>query len=150
MTLSGQEVWYIMTVKWNDMREQRRNEVMEWRRRTLARVDGDLLNPIYQWPRYIRRILFQTAYPIGDRQTFTLYLFFVGNGVAPLVFGKWILSSIALVNWQRRDRIANKRIQQMKWIQNNLANHVHDWRYFDLERRRIVYFNGVVYHENSL
>ena len=32
-------------------------EVMQWRRRKVDAIDGDLLAPIYLWPTYIRRIL---------------------------------------------------------------------------------------------
>ena len=148
MALNGNEIRYMMRHEWNGLRGTSRDNILARRRNTIARLDGDLINPIYQWPKYIRRIFFQSAYPIADTQTFTLYMFFMGNGVSPLVFCKWILSSIALKDWTRRDRLAEKRITQMKWIRDNVANNQHNWRYYDLDRRRILYLNGQVYIDN--
>ena len=146
MAVNGDEVSYLMRREWNELRYTSKEDILTWRRNAIRRLDGDLINPIFQWPRNIRRIFFQNAYPIGDTQTFTLYLFFVGNGVSPFIFCKWILTSIALKNWVRRDRLAAKRIRQMKYIQHNLDDNRHRWRYFDLDQRRVVYLNGQIYN----
>ena len=141
--VSGQEIEIFMWSEWREnFSTMNRQEVLQWSSITISRLDGDLLAPIHRWPTYIRRMFFQTAFPLGDTQTFKMYLFFVGNGLNPLTATKWIMSSFALSTWNRRERMLRKRISQLKWITENLARNQNHWRYFDLDERRVVYFDG--------
>ena len=116
--------WYTHFVHMN------REHVLNWRITYLRLLDGDLLPPIQLWPKYVRRIFFQTAFPVGERQTFILYLFLIGNGLSPFIAVEWILSSFAISPWRRRKYLLRKRILQIKWIQNNIENNIEHWRYF--------------------
>jgi len=125
-----------------------KEQVSDWRITHLRLLNGDLLPPIQIWPTKIRRILFQTAFPVGDRQTFILYLFFIGNGLSPFIAVEWILSSFAISPWRRREYLLRKRISQLKWIQNNIESNNGHWRYFDCLHRTILYFNGNCFSNN--
>ena len=113
----------------------------------IKEYDGDFFYHIKHWPKYIRRIFFQNKAPIGDTQTFTLLLFFIGNGSSPERAGQWILSNHALFNWSRSQRSALKRIRQIKWIFKNVDENRNKWSYFDIDAKRILYFNGNVYNK---
>lgn len=139
--ISGEEMEIFMLSFWNnDFLHMSRNQAMRWRRQYLQMIDGDLLAPIQLWPKYVRRIFFQTSFPVGDSQTFILYLFMIGNGLSPFVASKWVMSSFAVCTWQRRDRLLRKRIAQIKWIHTNIRNNMSHWRYFDLVEREIRNF----------
>ena len=136
---------------WNsDFVTMSRAQAFRWRNQYLQMIDGDLLAPIQCWPKYLRRIFFKTACPVGDRQTFILYLFMMGNGLSPFVATKWIMSSFAICTWQRREVLLRKRVAQIKWIHNNIRNNMWHWRYFDLVERRILYLDGRVFMTNNV
>ena len=70
----GEEMEIYMLSFWNsDFVIMSRAQAFRWRSQYLQMIDGDLLAPIQYWPKYFQRISFQTAYPVGDRQTRILY-----------------------------------------------------------------------------
>ena len=92
--LSAEEIKYVLTQDWVTIFNCAGQQwIYTYRSNMLRFCDGDGCAPLSRWPPYIRRILFQTIRPIGDRQTFQLMLFFIGNGFPPLKAGKWILTS---------------------------------------------------------
>ena len=142
--INGNEIASFMWTEWRErFSTMDTAQVFDWRRCNIRRLDGNIMPPIATWPTYVRRIFFQTAYPLGNRQVLKLYLFFVGNGVNPLLTVKWIISSFALSTWTiRREPMLRRRINQIKWITDNLPMNQHNWAYYDLDERRIVHFDG--------
>ena len=107
--ISGNEIVTLMRTEWREkFATMNTSQVFEWRRNMIRRIDGDLMPPIATWPSYIRHIFFQTVYPLGDRQMFKLFLFFMGNRLNPLITAKWILSSLALCTWIRGEQILRR------------------------------------------
>ena len=147
--MSAVELYTLLTHLWGVIKTWPQASVLNWRRREIRRMDGELFFKFFKWPRYMRRIYFQNAYPHGDVQTFQLILFLTGNGLSFYRAAKWILSSHALVTWERRDRLVQKRIAQMKWIREHYEMRTNQWRYFDIDARRILYINGRVYTEGN-
>ena len=151
MSISGSEIETYLLTFWNEQFcRMTPATVLVWRRNKMRDLDGDLLPPIQVWPTYIRRIFFQTAYPLGNLQLFKIYLFFVGNGLDPRIGGEWVLSSIAICTWQRRERILRRRVSQIKWIHDNVRRNQHHWRYYDLMRRMVLYIDGRIFSLNNL
>ena len=132
---------------WRDLSRFGKDRMFYYRAAMIKEYDGDIFFPIRLWPKYIRRIFFQKKAPIGDKQTFTILLFFIGNGSSPERAGKWILSSHALFHCSRSQRSALKRIRQIKWIYENLDNNRNKWSYHDIDAKRILYFNNDVFKQ---
>ena len=57
----------------------------------LEYINGDIFYPINLWPMKLQSIFWNK--PIGDKETFVLFLFFIGNGGSPHVITEWILTS---------------------------------------------------------
>ena len=62
--------------------------------------------------------------PIGDTETFKLFLFLVGSGASPGCSADWILTSRS---WADSDRRAEKRARQLDYIFNNLTVNGRGW-----------------------
>ena len=78
--------------------------------------------------------------PISDKETFELFLFFIGNGGSPHTIGEWILTSQA---WAKENCKMEKRARQLDFIFNNrdIKNNV--WFYFDLYHHDYRFLNGM-------
>ena len=139
------ELEIVLRESWDRLRQMSKERVLRYRSELIRTLDGDVFYKIHTWPKYIRRIFFQNHAPIGDKQTFILSLFFVGNGVSFYMAGRWILSSHALFDWSRARHSAVKRIRQLVWISQHMEEKKHKWSYFDIDARRIIYLNGNVF-----
>ena len=147
--MMSSELYIVLVNLWNVMRSWHISRVLEWRRKELRRMDRDIFFKFHKWPRYMRRIYFQNAFPHGDAQTFQLMPFLVGNGLSFYRAAKWVLSSHVLVKLERRDRLARRRIAQIKWIRQHFDQRLNHWRYFDIDERRIVYLIGSIYNQHG-
>ena len=108
MELAASQVNFILTEEWRRLMRHNSDWINDYRRMMICSFDGDWSAPLGRWPAYIRRIFFQRTRSIGNRQTFTLMLFFVGNAFNPLNIGKWIVSSHAICTWDRRRQLVTK------------------------------------------
>ena len=143
--MNAEELEVVLKDCWEHLQRRSKEEVLNYRKFHIKLLDGDIFYKICKWPKYIRRIFFQNHAPIGDKQTFILILFFVGNGVSFYRAGRWILSPHALFDWTRAKHSAAKRIRQIKGIRANIGNNQNKWSYFDIDRNRILYLNGEVF-----
>ena len=101
----------------------------------LQYINGDIFYPINLWPMKLQSIFWNK--PIGDKETFELFLFFIGNGGSPHVIAEWILTSQA---WA--DNKMEKRARQLDFIFNNKDNKSNVWFYFDLYHKDWRFLNG--------
>ena len=77
-TFTANELRILLKAKWNELNTMNLESIGRYRQCHLQRFDGDVTPNLSTWPRHIRRLLFkQTA--IGDRETFTFFLFFIVN-----------------------------------------------------------------------
>ena len=77
--------------------------------------------------------------PIGDKETFKLLLFCLGNGCSPDLICPWILLSQA---WTTPDK-AEKRARQVDYVLNNIDTKRHCWFYFDIDYGKMLHLNGL-------
>ena len=77
--MSSAELYVALVNLWHAKRTWNISQVLEWRQKELKRMDGDIFFKFHKWPKYMRRIYFQNAFPHGDSQTFQLVMFLVGN-----------------------------------------------------------------------
>ena len=133
--------------KLNNFKNMSRQEIRRWRGKRLRLINEEEMVRIYHWPKYVRTVFLKRT-EIGDTDTFLLLLFFLGNGYCPYRAGSWILSSYFQCGNPDVTR-AQKRIRQFVWIVTNLPRNRSKWRYFDLQRRTIQYFEGRVYVPNA-
>ena len=68
-----------------------KSDLVHLRKQLLTELNGDTFFKLNQWPREMKIMLFNK--PIGDRNTFKLMCFLLGNGCPPLLAIKWIMSS---------------------------------------------------------
>lgn len=106
-------------------------------RRTLFQLlNGDVFYPVQVWPKKILSTFWKK--PIGDKDTFQLMLFFLGNGCSPDIITEWIYSSQHWASPQKLD----KRKRQVSFICNNMDSKGHIWFYFDIHHNEWLYLNG--------
>ena len=63
------------------------------RRELLNIINGDTFYPLSKWPLDLKLIFWKKT--ISDKNTFKLFLFFIGNGGSPHLAGDWIMTSQA-------------------------------------------------------
>ena len=92
--------------------------------------------PLSSWPRDLRLAFWRK--PIGDRETFKLILFCLGNGCSTPLISRWILLS---QTWAP-DK-AEKRAQELDFVLNNAETKRRTWFYFDVDHNKLLYLNGL-------
>ena len=92
----------------------------------------------HQWRHLLRLRLAFWKKPIGDRETFKLMLFCLGNGCSPPLISRWILLSQTWVP----DK-AEKRARQLDFVLNNAEAKRGTWFYFDVDHNKLLYLNGL-------
>ena len=97
----------------NKFRLLSKQEVIMERRQLLKTINGDAFFPLKAWPQEYQRIFW--AKPIGDKDTFKLMLFCLGNGCAPQLITDWIILSQSWLPCK-----AEKRARQVDFILNNV------------------------------
>ena len=143
------ELSYLLKAKWDELNVMDADSLARYRQIHIRKFDGDITPPLHTWPRPMRRIFFQQR-PITDRETFTFFLFCLGNGYSTYRAGTWILSSYARSTLQRRCHLVRKRIRQMCWIIANVGVNGRRWQYFDMDRRNFVYFETSRLENNNI
>ena len=101
-------------------------------------INGDIFYPLQIWPCEYVTMFWKK--PISDKETFELFLFFIGNGGSPHTIGEWILTSQA---WAKENSKMEKRARQLDFIFNNrdIKNNVSF--YFDLYNHDYRFLNGM-------
>ena len=110
-------LYYCGKMSWvNEYRETIRYlskvEVIAERRELFGIINGDAFFPLSSWPIDLRLAFWKK--PIGDRETFKIMLFCLGNGCSPPLISRWILLS---QTWAP-DK-AEKRARQLDFVLNN-------------------------------
>ena len=105
-------------------------------------INGDAFFPLKTWPEELQRAFWRK--PVGDKETFKMMLFALGNGCPPFLMSKWILTS---QTWAPGK--AEKRARQIDFILNNEDGKRSQWFYFDLDQRKLLYLNGLPRQENT-
>ncbi len=75
---------------------------------------------------------------IGDKETFKLLLFLLGNGCSLDLVCPWILLA---QSWAPAK--AKKGARQIDFMLNNVDNKSNIWFYFDVDYGRILHLNGL-------
>ena len=91
----------------------------------------------HQWRHLPLRLTFWKKH-IGDRETFKLMLFCLGNGCSPPLISRWILLS---QTWAP-DKV-EKRARQLDYVLNNAEAKRGTWFYFDLDHNKLLYLHGL-------
>ena len=68
-----------------------KQEVIAERRELLETINCNAFFPLKSWPQEYQRMFW--AKPIGDKETFKLMMFCLGNGCAPQLITHWIILS---------------------------------------------------------
>lgn len=113
-----------------------RREVSQERADLFKILNGDAFFPLKSWPKDMKMAFWQK--PIGDRDTFKLTLFFLGNGCSPNLISKWILLSQSWAPHQ-----AEKRARQVDFVVNNAEQKRSTWFYYDMDYNKLLYLNGL-------
>jgi hypothetical protein len=103
----------------------------------LKKINGDAFYSISQWPRWAERIFWKK--PIGDLETFKIFLFLFGNGCSPTLVFKWIMSSQF---WAFDPKVAEKRARQLHYLFVSVIDKGRDWFYYDLHHQRVLSLIG--------
>ena len=114
----------------------RKQEVIAERRELFEDIDGNAFFSLKSWPEEYQRMFW--AKPIGDKETFKLMLFCLGNGCAPQLITHWILLSQSWLPTK-----AEKRARQLDFILNNVDVKRHSWFYFDLDYGKWLHLDGL-------
>ena len=77
---------------------------------------------------------------MSDKETFKLLLFFHGNACDPEITSRWILLA---QSWASSQATADKRAQQLQFVNDNVDSKRHQWFYYDLDYSKLVYLNGL-------
>lgn len=112
-------------------------EIGEERRRLLKVIDGDAFFPLKSWPREM--VLMFWKRPPGDRETFKLVLFLLGNGCSPDLIRRWIVLS---QHWASSKAMAEKRCRQVDFVVNNEDTKSSSWFYYGIHNQSLLYLNG--------
>ena len=99
-------------------------------------INGDAFYPLNSWPSNIKRIFWQK--PITDKDTFKLFLFFIGNGGSPNIIAEWVFTS----QYWGNERKAEKRARQMDFLLSNRERKADIWFYFDILHQDWRFLNG--------
>ena len=121
----------------NTLRYLSREELIHERQDLFKDINGNAFFPLKWWPAELQLKFWKK--PIGDRDTFKLVLFLLGNGCSPYLTRRWIMSS----QFWATDAVAEKRARQMDFIFNNADSKAHTWFYYDLDHRKHLYLNGL-------
>lgn len=113
-----------------------KQEIIAERRELFQIINGDAFFPLKWWPEEYQRMFW--AKPIGDKETFKLMMFCLGNGCAPHLISQWIILSQSWLPTK-----AEKRAQQLDFILNNADVKRHIWFYFDLDHNKWLHLNGL-------
>lgn len=115
-----------------------RESILKKRRELFSLIDGDTFYPLRSWPLQ-HKVRFWKK-PLSDQDTFQTLMFLVGNGCAPEIANKWILSSTFYANRV----IQRRRLNQLLYLNRNLVecSKTNMWFYYDIHRRLYVYLNG--------
>ena len=89
-----------------------KQEIIAERRELFQIINGDAFFPLKWWPEEYQRMFW--AKPIGDKETFKLMMFCLGNGCAPHLISQWIILSQSWLPTK-----AEKRTRQLDFILNN-------------------------------
>ena len=89
-----------------------KQEIIAERRELFQIINGDAFFPLKFWPEEYQRMFW--AKPIGDKETFKLMMFCLGNGCAPHLISQWIILSQSWLPTK-----AEKRTRQLDFILNN-------------------------------
>ena len=103
----------------------------------LKTISADAFYSISVWPRWAERLFWKK--PLGDTDTFKIFLFPIGNGCAPYLVFKWILSSQF---WASERKTVEKRANQLNYLLQHMDEKGHEWFYYDLHHNRVLYLNG--------
>ena len=76
---------------------------------------------------------------MGDKETFRLALFLIGNGCAPLLITEWILLA---QYWAESPQKAEKRARQIDFVLGNADSRNGKWFYFDIDYNKLLLLNG--------
>ena len=122
----------------NEFKNTFKQENISKRHNLFNLINGDLFYPLKLWPHKYITMFWKK--PISDRETFELFLFFIGNGGSPQAIAEWILTSQA---WTNENRKIEKRSRQLDFIFNNKDGKSNDWFYFDLHHQDYRFLNGI-------
>lgn len=88
--------------------------VSDRRRELLKDLNGNAFFSLKLWPKEMQAVFWKK--PMGDKETFKLALFLIGNGCAPILFTEWILLA---QYWAESPQKAEKRARQIDFVVNN-------------------------------
>jgi len=77
---------------------------------------------------------------MGDKETIKLPLFLQGNGCNPEIISRLILLA---QSWASSQATAQKRERQIQFVNNNVDSKRHEWFYYDLDYRKLLYLKGL-------
>ena len=118
-----------------------RKEVSQERTELFKTLNGDAFFPLRCWPKEMRMIFWQKL--IGDKDTFKLTVFLLGNGCSPNLIWKWILLS---QSWAPEK--AEKQARQVDFVLNNADQKRGTWFYHDMDYNKLLYLNGLQNNED--
>ena len=119
-----------------------KQEVIAERRELFETINGNAFFPLKSWPQEYQRMFW--AKPIGDKETFKLMMFCLGNGCAPQLITHWVILSPSWLPMK-----AEKRAQQLEFILNNVDAKRNTWLYFDLDYGKWLHLNGLPRHKSQ-
>ena len=119
-----------------------KQEVIAERRELFETINGNAFFPLKSWPQEYQRMFW--AKPHGDKETFKLMMFCLGNGCAPQLITHWIILSQSWLPMK-----AEKRAQQLDFILNNVDAKRNTWFYFDLDHGKWLHLNGLPRHKSQ-
>ena len=114
-----------------------KKEVSQERAELFKILNGDALSsPVKTWPYEMKMVFWHK--PIGDKETFKLALFLLGNGCTSYLISKWILLSKC---WAPHK--AEKRARQLDFFLNNADQKRSTWFYHDIDYKKRLYLNDL-------
>ena len=119
-----------------------KQEVIAERRELFETINGNAFFPLKSWPQEYQRMFW--AKPHGDKETFKLMMFCLGNGCAPQLITHWVILSPSWLPMK-----AEKRAQQLEFILNNVDAKRNTWLYFDLDYGKWLHLNGLPRHKSQ-
>ena len=114
-----------------------KREIIQERLELFKDINGNAFFPVKWWPSDMQLTFWKK--PIGDRDTFKLVLFLLGNGCSPYLLKRWILLS----QFWAEHPTAEKRARQIDFILNNADSKAAIWFYYDLDYHKHLYLNGL-------
>ena len=114
-----------------------RKEITQERLDIFKEINGNAFFPVKWWPIDMQLTFWRK--PIGDKDTFKLVLFLLGNGCSPYLLKRWIMLS----QFWAGHPIAEKRARQIDFILNNADCKAQTWFYYDVDHQKHLYLNGL-------